>query len=77
MDTLAEKILKSPDAPNLIRAVQKILQEQTQQRQDFREWVDEGTKAEFINGEVIVHSPVKKKTLGGVRFFVYTFKCLH
>jgi Uma2 family endonuclease len=29
-------------------------------RNAFREWLDEDKKAEFINGEIIMHSPVKK-----------------
>jgi Uma2 family endonuclease len=34
---------------------------EAKRRHEFREWVDETMKAEFINGEIIVHSPVKKK----------------
>ena len=63
MDDLAEKVLKSPDAPKLLRTIQKALNEEAKRRQDFREWVDENQKAEFINGEIVVHSPVKKKHL--------------
>ena len=61
MNGLAERVLKSPDAPNVFLAIQKALQEEAQRRHEFREWVDDSFKAEFINGEVIVHSPVKTK----------------
>ena len=40
-----------------------MLNEETQQRNTFRNWVDESIKAEFINGEVVLHSPAKNKHL--------------
>jgi Uma2 family endonuclease len=30
-------------------------------RLEFYAWVDENTKAEFINGQIVIHSPVKRK----------------
>jgi Uma2 family endonuclease len=30
-------------------------------RQEFREWVTPNLKAEFINGSIVMHSPVRKK----------------
>jgi Uma2 family endonuclease len=61
MNDLAEQILKRPDAPNLVWEMMKTLEDEARRRHDFREWLDENVKAEFINGEVILHSPVKKK----------------
>lgn len=57
----AKKILDQPDAPRVIEALQQALQEEQRKRTDFREWVTPAVKAEFINGEVIIHSPVKRK----------------
>ncbi len=54
-------ILESPDAPNLIARLQTQLEQEQQRRQQFYADVDEDMKAEFINGEVIIHSPVKKE----------------
>lgn len=67
-NALVEKVLKSPNAPNVVKLVQQTLQSEAKRRHDFREWVDESMKAEFINGEIIVHSPVKKKHLEVTRF---------
>jgi Uma2 family endonuclease len=54
-------ILDSPNAPNLIARLQTKLEHKQQRRQQFYADVDEDMKAEFINGEVIIHSPVKKE----------------
>lgn len=60
---LVEKILRLPDAPQLVGQLNKRLQEEHERRLVFYNWIDEYTKAEFINGEVVVHSPAKKKHL--------------
>ncbi|MFN8355171.1 MAG: hypothetical protein U0Y10_12025 [Spirosomataceae bacterium] len=60
---IAEKLLKRPDALIVLRHIQESLQNEAVRRHEFREWVDENTKAEFINGEIILHSPVKQKHL--------------
>ena len=53
--------MESPDAPILIQALHQAMQTEQSRRQDFRQWITPGVKAEFINGEVILHSPVKKR----------------
>ncbi len=58
---LVEKILRLPNAPQLVRQLNKHLQEEHERRVAFYNWIDAYTKAEFINGEVVVHSPVKRK----------------
>lgn len=57
----AQKILDSPDAPRQIERLYKTLQDEKQRRHDFREWITPNIKAEFINGEVVLHSPVKRR----------------
>ena len=57
----AQKILESPDAPRQIEALQKAMQDEKRRRHDFREWITPDIKAEFINGEVVLHSPVKRR----------------
>jgi Uma2 family endonuclease len=57
----AQKILESPDAPLQIEALQQAMQDEKRRRHDFREWITPNIKAEFINGEVVLHSPVKKR----------------
>ena len=65
----AQKILDSPDAPQQIEALYQTLQDEKQRRYDFREWVTPGIKAEFINGKVILHSPVKRRHWKVTDFF--------
>jgi Uma2 family endonuclease len=57
----AQKILDSPDAPRQIERLYQTLQDEKQRRHDFREWITPNIKAEFINGEVVLHSPVKRR----------------
>lgn len=56
-----QKILASSDAPAQIETLQKMMDAEKKRRHEFREWVTPNLKAEFINGEVILHSPVKRK----------------
>ncbi|RMG72674.1 MAG: Uma2 family endonuclease [Bacteroidetes bacterium] len=59
-ETHLAAILDRPDAPNLVARLQTQLEQEQQRRQQFYAEVDEDMKAEFINGEVIIQSPVKK-----------------
>ena len=61
MTITVEKILARPDAQILIDRASHLLLSEKQKRHSFREWLDEDKKAEFINGEIIMHSPVKRK----------------
>lgn len=61
MLSLTEKILSRPDAFEQIEALNKAVEAEKKRRHAFREWIEEDIKAEFINGETIIHSPVKKK----------------
>ena len=61
MNITAEKILERPDAQLLINRASYLLSYENEKRRNFREWLDEDKKAEFINGEVVMHSPVKRK----------------
>jgi len=57
MSELLLQILDTPQAPLILQQAQAILNDEHQKRQAFYEWLDEDKKAEFINGEVVVHSP--------------------
>lgn len=61
MTELAAQLLESPKAPQIIQQVQAILNDEQTRRQAFYEWMDEDMKAEFINGEIVVHSPALHK----------------
>lgn len=57
---LLEKILEQPDAPQLAEQLQSALQAERKRRKAFYNEITEQQKAEFINGEVIIHLPVKR-----------------
>lgn len=61
MTELAAQLLESPKAPQIIQQVQAILNDEQTRRRAFYEWMDEDMKAEFINGEIVVHSPALEK----------------
>lgn len=52
---------KSPKAIDVFNRYKSIIEQEHEKRQRFYEEVTENQKAEFINGEVIIHSPVKLK----------------
>ncbi len=52
-------LLHSPRLPFIARELEAILAAEQEQRQRFYEELSETHKAEFINGEIIVQSPVK------------------
>jgi Uma2 family endonuclease len=60
-NSLVDRILELPEAPVLLDRLRSALAEEQLKRVDFYEHVSEMEKSEFINGEVIVHSPVKKE----------------
>jgi Uma2 family endonuclease len=57
--TLLEQMVKSPRLPQFMRELGEILEAEKEKRRLFFEQLREDQKAEFINGEVIVQSPVK------------------
>ncbi len=54
-----ESILEMPNAFLLVDKVKSKLYDEQQQRRHFYEIVEENRKMEFINGEIVFHSPVK------------------
>lgn len=60
-NALVAKILEGPDAGHLINYLQTAWKDERVRRIKFREWITEEVKAEFINGEIVTHSPVMKR----------------
>jgi Uma2 family endonuclease len=56
-----EKIMALPNALQQLTALNEAMQAEKKRRHDFREWITPAIKAEFINGEIVLHSPVKKR----------------
>ena len=60
-ENLIEQILELPDALLLIQRISEKLADEQKRREQFYNDIDESMKVEFINGEPIVHSPVRKE----------------
>jgi Uma2 family endonuclease len=56
---LMQQLLASPRLGLLVRKMEDVLAAEAARRQQFYATITEGDKAEFITGEVIIHSPVK------------------
>lgn len=56
-----DQLMKAPNLPQLIEQAQRALREEARKRQEFYAWLKEDVKAEFINGHVVMHSPVKER----------------
>jgi len=61
--TAIESILQSPQANRIAIQLTSVLANEAARRATFLDEVDESTKSEWINGEPIVHSPVKLRHL--------------
>jgi Uma2 family endonuclease len=59
MDQIIEQVLHSPKVEIYARQIEEVLRNERILRQRFFDEVTEDEKAEFINGEKVVHSPVR------------------
>ena len=55
--TTFKHLIALPTLPTLVKDLQVYLDEERERRQKFYEWVQEDQKVEFIQGEIILHSP--------------------
>jgi Uma2 family endonuclease len=58
---LLQTALAMPDAALFVVRLQNALAEERAKRLHFYDVIDENTKMEFINGEIVFHSPVMKR----------------
>ena len=63
MNALVEKILDSPNLPEIVDELQARLAAERARRERFYVEIAEDQKAEFINGQVILHSPATVRHL--------------
>lgn len=56
-----QPLLKSHRLPNYFAELDTFLNAEKQRRAEFYDWITEDTRAEFINGEIIVQSPAKDR----------------
>jgi Uma2 family endonuclease len=60
-NAMLEQLVHSPRLGLYVDQLQDVLADERRRREAFYEEMDESQKQEFINGEVIMHSPVKFK----------------
>ena len=75
-----EQLLDAPNLPQLIQQAERVLRDEARRREDFYAWIREDVKAEFINGQVVMHSPVKERhwtTVGNIYTLLKTYALKH
>jgi Uma2 family endonuclease len=60
-DSLLEPLLRSPCLPEHLKELNRLLENEQQRRRRFYEEITEDHKWEFINGQVVMHSPVTNR----------------
>lgn len=58
---LLSAIFEHTMAPSILSKAQTILAKEQVRREQFYTDIDDDMKVEFINGEIVVHSPAKKR----------------
>jgi len=61
METAVERLARSPKLGLIYRDLTALWEREQDARQRFYDGIEDGQKTEFINGEIIVHSPDKLK----------------
>ncbi len=61
MSTVAEELKGRIDLPEILKEINDYWREEERKRAEFYNLVHEDQKAEFINGKIILHSPVKNR----------------
>ena len=61
MTKLLEPLLASPQLPRYVQQLREVLAREHTLRQKFYEEITEQQKVEFINGQVVFHSPVQRR----------------
>ena len=60
MDKILAPLLHSPLLPDYLAQLNHYWQEEKLKRKAFYDWLDEDTRAEFIEGEIVIHSPARQ-----------------
>lgn len=73
---LLNKMMDLPTLPLLVERFKVALDNEKIKRKQFYADIDDDLKAEFINGEIFIHSPVKKEhtdTTGSIYRLFHTY----
>ena len=80
-DPLVQQMLNSPRLPHYVQELTSFLAKEKEQRQAFYSKITASDKAEYINGEIIFHPPVKlrhdatsKRLMALLQQFVQTYQ---
>ncbi|MEM7532800.1 MAG: Uma2 family endonuclease [Chloroflexota bacterium] len=60
-EPIFQTLLKSPKLFFYQSEINDVLSAERKQREAFYDWMDEDTRAEFINREIVMHSPAKDR----------------
>lgn len=60
---ILEQLMQSPHAVKIMEAAQSVLEKEKAERQRYYDLSHENFKAEFINGEIVFHSPARLRHL--------------
>jgi Uma2 family endonuclease len=63
LDTTIESLRHSPRLPQIVSLLQRQMEEERERRQKFYEEMTPEQNVEFIDGEVVLHSPVRFRHL--------------
>ncbi len=61
--TIVEKIIQSPELPDILKQLNRAYTEEQKKRKQFYAKITPSDKAEFINGKIVMHSPATNKHL--------------
>ena len=61
MDKILQPLLASPKLHLYLKDLRKIIEEEQKKRIEFYNWLTPSVKAEFINGQIVLHSPAKAR----------------
>lgn len=56
---LLQPLLSSSHLPSLVAQLNRVVLEEEEKRREFYAWLDEDKRAEFLCGEIIIHSPAR------------------
>ena len=58
---IVAQVLAQPNAQSLVKEITNILEAEKKRREQFYNEITDAEKVEFINGEIVIHSPVMKE----------------
>lgn len=59
--SIVDSLMDKPEAIEIFKEFQNRVLDEQKRREEFYNWVTDDIKAEFINGEIIIHSPVQSR----------------